>query len=402
MTTRFMKTRSVVDRWLEFGPAEPKIGRCLSFNLNLARGVSAILVLLYHVKLNVLAPSSNPGPGDRIVDALCECGPQAVFWFFVISGYLVGGKALVTLQRRDFDIWRYGSERAARIYAVLVPAIVVGLAFDGIRIAAFGLNASAGAETPLSYSPLTLIGNLFCLQTIFVPVAGSNNPLWSLALEAWYYVIFGAVVWTIGSAGARKSGGVLGVVALVCALGIFRYNLVTLFPIWLFGVAARCVAFKSAKSGSLCWAFAIAVMLSYPYWHRFGTLAADYAVGLSFATVLIAARSATATPSGALERVARSLADFSFSLYVLHAPLIHFFLAFCRGSGYVRLDYTGMNLEVGLAFLLLVSISIMAAYAFSLVTERNTHKVLTFIRSSLRIAPAAGASSAPTGASEAG
>jgi peptidoglycan/LPS O-acetylase OafA/YrhL len=37
----------------------------------------------------------------------------------------------------------------------------------------------------------TFVGNLLQLQTIVVSSLGSNGPLWSLANEWWYYVLFG-------------------------------------------------------------------------------------------------------------------------------------------------------------------------------------------------------------------
>jgi peptidoglycan/LPS O-acetylase OafA/YrhL len=41
-----------------------------------------------------------------------------------------------------------------------------------------------------NYTATTFVGNLAFLQTIAVPIFGTNGPMWSLANEFWYYLIF--------------------------------------------------------------------------------------------------------------------------------------------------------------------------------------------------------------------
>jgi len=38
-----------------------------------------------------------------------------------------------------------------------------------------------------------LLENLGFVQTVSVPVYGTNGPLWSLANEFWYYVMFSLI-----------------------------------------------------------------------------------------------------------------------------------------------------------------------------------------------------------------
>jgi peptidoglycan/LPS O-acetylase OafA/YrhL len=123
--------------------------------------------------------------------APANCGSPAVFWFFVISGYLVGGSVIAEIaQTSSFDFRRYLINRMTRLYVVLLPALALGALLDSVRIATWGANAHAGFENAASLSGVTLIGNIFYLQTIVVSTFGSNYPLWSLANEFWYYVTF--------------------------------------------------------------------------------------------------------------------------------------------------------------------------------------------------------------------
>ena len=52
-------------------------------------------------------------------------------------------------------------------------------------------------DVNLSVAPRSVtafIGNMFGLQTILVPSFGGNFPLWSLANETWYYILFPLLV----------------------------------------------------------------------------------------------------------------------------------------------------------------------------------------------------------------
>ena len=76
------------------------IGPNLSQTLDVSRWLAAALVLIYHLRINILAGHS--GIWGNVVLAATSCGPQAVIWFFVISGFLVGGGALADVSRGRF------------------------------------------------------------------------------------------------------------------------------------------------------------------------------------------------------------------------------------------------------------------------------------------------------------
>jgi len=64
---------------------------------------------------------------------------------------------------------------------------------------------------------LPLPANVFFLQTITVPVYGSNSPLWSLANEFWYYLLFPLLLL------APQRGWLKGGLLFAVALAIRRF-----------------------------------------------------------------------------------------------------------------------------------------------------------------------------------
>lgn len=129
-----------------------QISSSASFNVDLARWASALLVLVYHVRVNVFSqyilPKSDAyAPLARIVDVVTGLGPAAVLWFFVLSGFLVGGGVLHKVSMGTFCYREYFYQRALRLYVVLLPALVLGALLDLSRIHLVGMSVG-GANLP--------------------------------------------------------------------------------------------------------------------------------------------------------------------------------------------------------------------------------------------------------------
>ncbi|GAA5511082.1 acyltransferase family protein [Novipirellula caenicola] len=128
-------------------------------------------------------------------------GHEAVVFFFVTSGFLVGGGVCECSRTRPLDWRRYLADRSSRLYAVLVFALLLGAMCDSIGSHYFNAFGFYSNQTP---HPVAVIGgpfverldlshflaSLFMLQEIALPSFGSNDPLWSLAHEWWYYLLF--------------------------------------------------------------------------------------------------------------------------------------------------------------------------------------------------------------------
>ncbi|WP_417901010.1 hypothetical protein [Bacillus sp. CSS-39] len=73
--------------------------------------------------------------------------------------------------------WKeYLINRLTRLYVVLIPSLVLTFILDRIAVNYFGEKGYTDVITNIQ----GFLGNLFFLQNIFVPVYGSNAPLWSL------------------------------------------------------------------------------------------------------------------------------------------------------------------------------------------------------------------------------
>lgn len=93
--------------------------------LDATRALAAGLVVLFHAKINTFG-SVPLSFWDQLLYAPANCGTPAVFWFFVISGYLVGGSVIAEIaQTSSFDFRRYLINRMTRLYVVLLPALAL-------------------------------------------------------------------------------------------------------------------------------------------------------------------------------------------------------------------------------------------------------------------------------------
>jgi peptidoglycan/LPS O-acetylase OafA/YrhL len=304
-----------------------------------------------------------------------NCGTPAVFWFFVISGYLVGGAVIAEVaQTGSFDFRRYLISRVTRLYIVLLPALALGALLDSARIATWGLNAHAGFETATSLSAVTLIGNISYLQTIIVHTFGSNWPLWSLANEFWYYITFPLFLAPLMTKKSLFQRIILFLLGIVIILFIAKHNISVpwLYTLWLLGAVVRFVRVRLIKSPTLAWSIAAAVLLTFPYLYpRIGMLATQL-VGITFAIALLETHWHTSKIWSSWAVLAKSLSSFSFSLYVVHSPLLHYIATNMGRSSNPILNLSPSSVMGLGVFIGLVAISYVVAFLFSLVTERHT------------------------------
>jgi beta-glucanase (GH16 family)/peptidoglycan/LPS O-acetylase OafA/YrhL len=366
---------------MEIIPAR-SINPALSQTLDASRWVAASLVVLYHVRMNVMVEpdqilSINRSWLERLFYTLSDCGPQAVIWFFVISGFLVGGKVAADVQKSRFDFRSYAYNRLTRLYIVLIPALVICFSLDLLRVHVFGLNPGAGGETVVSYTPWTFFANLLCLQTVYAPVVGSNTPLWSLACEAWYYVLFPLML--LICVPSRLRWVAAGATVMLVILLSPNPKIFMFFTFWFMGVGLRFCPRPLMRSNLLAWIFVCIAAACYPLSIPHLKFIGMMLVALTFANVLLTAMYDTAAVSRFSTRIHALLAGFSYSLYLTHAPVLHFLNAFAHGQADPRLmiqpGLASLAITLGL-FILLFAF----AWIFSLVTEAQTDRVRFILR----------------------
>ena len=180
-------------------------------------------------------------------------GHEAVVIFFVISGFLVGGKAWSLWKQDRFGWKRYLVDRVSRLYAVLIVALIFGGLFDvaGLKwFNDFGYYDHSTIENVAVVSErfdqrLSIqhfFGNLLMFQNIQISTYGSNGPLWSLAHEWWYYLLFPMALFVFKGSWPSRVVCLGGLVLLAWFLTPY---ILILFGVWLLGVVAWCCNGKS-------------------------------------------------------------------------------------------------------------------------------------------------------------
>lgn len=348
-------------------------------SINAVRTIAALLVVMEHVRALMFQDWDNV-PHTALNAAfyfITGLGADAVVVFFVLSGFWVGGSVLRSVGRGQFQWREYFISRGSRLWIALVPAVALTAVLASIGVATFswtdilsghpGYHSLVTPEIGDTITPLVLLGNLFFLQGIAVPVVGTNGPLWSLAYEFWYYILFPAILIAVlrGSAAKRL---LHGVVALAIALMVGP-DILALFPVWLVGVlvayyqsrisafldglSARAAILRVLTALFLLASVATAEVLSWP-----APLSA-WAVALPSALFISTLVKDTRldSPWFAPLRGAANYAQASYSLYVTHLPIAIFAFA-------LLLPFASDRFSPSPAALLAYAIALMALLAF--------------------------------------
>jgi peptidoglycan/LPS O-acetylase OafA/YrhL len=173
-------------------------------HLDMLRGLAAMLVLGNHLRAYVFVNYGSLGEANAVTTlfyAATGLGHQAVIVFFALSGFLVGGHVIEAMGNANWSWTRYLLRRLTRLWIVIIPALVATAILDRIGLSLTGgtgydgtlydIYVSGPSVTDgIDLSTTTFIGNLAFLQTIAVPAYGTNLPIWSLANEFWYYILF--------------------------------------------------------------------------------------------------------------------------------------------------------------------------------------------------------------------
>jgi len=313
--------------------------------LDIMRGVAALMVCASHLRAFLLVDNAriqNPSLINKIFYFVTGLGHEAVVIFFVLSGFFVGGGVVKAFSQNKWSWKQYAIRRLSRLWIVLLPALLLTLAFDlvGQHLAPVAYsgeyhatyNSGPALNSPADWRFSTFLGNSFFLQTITSPVFGTNGPLWSLANEFWYYLLFPLLLGIFKiSKWPRKilSLSLAGLLIIWLPKHILFLGL-----IWLLGVTVYLAdqnAWFKKNGGNLGFLVATGLL-------ALGSLAltkitldfgADYVVGIAF-TLFIACLSVRNFESVTFSKVATALGETTYTLYLTHFPLLAliFFVGF--------------------------------------------------------------------------
>lgn len=355
-----------------------------SILISALRSIAALQVVAAHLR-GELFPSlktvADPSLWYQGLAFFTGFSHIAVVIFFLLSGWLVGGSLLNKLGEPNC-MMSYAIDRLTRMWIVLVPAFVLTLAIGTITQTVDPGRVSYAPDNEYSWS--TFWGNLFGLQGMAVPRFGGNFSLWSLANEMWYYALFPLLLLpVVGQRGITKVAG-LAACAIIGYLLLF--DLMLYFLIWLLGVLFSRIRIELGRAARL---LLIVVILALAVHFRMsgsiGTLvAATFAEDLLFSVLFLCLLSSLQFPAdrarigNRLANLAGLLAPFSFTLYVIHYPLIYLaeFLHDPIGTQTLLTSNPASLLVYAGLFVAIV----VFAYLFHLPFEAHTYRLRRFVK----------------------
>jgi peptidoglycan/LPS O-acetylase OafA/YrhL len=355
-----------------------RLSRDFSTFLDLLRVSAALTVFLGHL--------TGFDHGSRALQGFTEVSHSAVIVFFVLSGYVITWSAQREGGGVDFAI-----DRAARIYSVAVPALLLAFLLDLARHA-YDPSAEVALyqlSQPWKYVPFFLAFGTdfwFLNETAF-----SDVPYWSLCYEVWYYVVFGLVFF------GRGRWWRIGLPLL--ALAVMGPRLWLLFPVWLLGAAIYALhgrlRLTVGRARLLLAAALVAVVLVKAWgteavvnswfdqvlggfpderlrYSRF--VLGDYGFALFAGLAIFAARDAGLDFLARCQPPIKVLASISFSLYLTHYPLL----------AAAAVAFPGSPVRIA-------AVALIGAAVFGIVFERRKDLARRLLRTGLRrLQPAPG------------
>ena len=363
--------------------------------LNFFRWFSALLVILSHTRHLIFVDYQNIIDKNIFIKAfyfITGFGHEAVIIFFIISGFLVGGLTLEKwLTKIQYKI--YLVDRFSRIYIVLIPAIFIGGGLDwlgsnyvnGSEIytnSARYQTSSLGSVISTNLNFETLFGNALNLQNIFFPIFGSNGPLWSLANEWWYYIIFATLL------DKKPLNKLFSASIAVTIILCLPFKITYMMLIWLLGVLI--LQFNKFKLPTLPTFISLIIFIIVLVISRLShnpdnltspesdliAFTRDMGFGFAFSLLLISCNSrGFYFPFSYIHKL---LADFSYSIYLFHFPIFIFLMALSHD--FLAINFMQQpNSNCALLFLGIILVIYILSYLISLITERHTKKLRNFI-----------------------
>lgn len=371
-----------LDDTVSAAPSSPPPHRLAS--LDGLRGVASLVVVVNHSLLTIPAVAAIFYAGAPTITAgsalwfaaytplhLFWGGTESVYLFFVLSGIVL---VLPVLRSPRFAYLGYYPRRIIRLYGPVLAAVAFALITVVLvpRSSAVDLGPWMNSR-PSGYS----LSGFLRDATLVTGSSGFVSPLWTLRWEVLFSLLLPFYVWAVRS---RRWGALALAVAVGClALGSAADN-DPLFFLSIFGVGAIAIAHwdRVAAVGAAtdrhryAWpaVVALAVLLTTSRWDFLGAgmprAVADRLEWVSVLGVaLIVFCAALWSPiRAALEsRVAQWLGRVSFSLYLVHEPII------------IALRFTLVSVDPWVTIALAIPLSLGVSALFARLVEMPLHRL---------------------------
>ncbi|CAN5705493.1 hypothetical protein BH09PLA1_BH09PLA1_30050 [soil metagenome] len=345
------------------------------------RGLAALYVVLHHAWAEVAWTASGLPAIVKQLTHFLSHGTLAVDVFIVLSGFVLMMPVLASPDRKlRGGIVGFVKRRAMRILPPYYGALAICLLL--IAFVPQLRNPSGGRwDDALPAFSFGAIGShLLLLHNLSREwIWKIDNPMWSVATEWQIYFVFALVLVPIW----RRRG----IVASVCVAMTTGAIIEAFMPvnneacfhfIGLFGFGMAAAHWVNKTQGSsaarsrkasfvaaACVAM-IAMVMTVPALTRQPKIAVDLVIGAATAILIAVTASGESSLTRLLSRAPmRKLGDFSYSVYLIHFPLI------ALGHAVIR-DYMNVPATVQMfAMIFIVSpVAVACCYLFHLMFER--------------------------------
>lgn len=349
--------------------------------LDTMRFVAAFMVLLSHARNTFFPPFGDlPAEQQNIFSMaftmFCRMGHEAVIVFFVLSGFLVGGRGFERIKSGSMNVGSYAIDRFARICPPLVAAILF-----------YYVTSLVIPGTPYSWA--TAIGNLLSLQGICCKSLVS--PFWSLSYEVWFYIILGALAVLLKSKKDKKI--ILSLIVFVAATSVFVMGLVMHYLlIWMMGALAYIIRPQNKNKWVLLLSL-IGLFASILYFQLSkDTRSLEYAVEgsnkelieiiMSLMVCLFIQQVILFEPSSNvskwIEKKVGGMAKFSYTLYLSHRIVFLWIIAFVWSMDSCQFTMSGI-----VQFLIIIIATLFTCWLLYLVSERYSPTIKKYMKKQL-------------------
>lgn len=337
-----------------------------SIGIDALRGGAAFIVLLTHARASSFVgfgalPFESQGWIVRALFAVTRLGHEAVIVFFALSGFLVAGRAIEAAAEGHFSLSNYTIDRVTRILIPLAGACL----FTAIVI-----QTTDQALPPL----FRVFANAVGLNGIFADTLKYNSPLWSLTFEIWFYILLGGVLGIRAFPAAGACAAFVGII-------VFAHLNAFYLLLWFIGALSYVYRGQLARPG-----FAIVGMVLLPlgivmFQSKSDSQAiAKYVVPWTAAqaeaviccgTTLLLPMLLLKTTNSKLQRfntIAKLFSNFSYSLYLTHAPLLALLLFYFPTQQ--QIDIYSVSLFIGR-----IALCLAFAWIFNVIFERGSYLI---------------------------
>ncbi|HEY3272933.1 MAG TPA: acyltransferase [Methanocella sp.] len=364
-----------------------------SFILDLVRVIACEMIVLCHILGMYLLYKNREFDNIylewKTVAFLAQVG---VMLFFFVSGIVIANSLFSKMRMGKYGFVSYFADRFSRIYSGLVPGLIIILFLDVLILwidrplylnvgSRFGAGDLAGS---------VFLASLMMIQSLppfNIPQPHFAQVLWTLNIEWWLYMLFGWMV-IYGKRIKKLDWKAASVLLALSLIPAYRFLGVTdstgsLIPVWFFGVLIAILLSRGKYVDFIRkyfkYLFGLAIILTairiaqICIWDLlFYDVVLELLIGCLILIMIVNYNGSSRLPFDRLKVLIKTMARYSFTLYLIHMALIGLILAIdnvCR----FNLPFIGI-------FLIALLLTNSVALAVASVTEMRYKKLSGWIK----------------------